>query len=265
MPARVSTAGRVRAANTVCLVEVTEGMGMRSSLFGQEYLEVAPADGFGLQNSKMLKVALAGGSVMARQGSMVAYQGQMSFDYQSSGGIGKMLKKAVTGEGVDLMRVTGQGDVFFADLASEVHVIELDGTDGLSVNGRSVLAFEPTLQHDIKMIGNAGVLGGGLLNTHFTGSGRLAITTHGTPVVLTIDAPTYVDTDAVVAWSASLQTSIQSSFKAMSMLGRGSGEAFQLSFVGQGFVVVQPSENPALPGGQGGGQSGGGMLGRLGG
>jgi uncharacterized protein (AIM24 family) len=196
---------------------------------------------------------------------MVAYQGQVSFDYQSAGGIGKMLKKAVTGEGVDLMRVSGTGDVFFADLAADVHVIELDGTDGLSVNGRSVLAFEPTLQHDIKMIGSAGVLGGGLFNTHFTGSGKLAITTHGTPVVLTIDAPTFVDTDAVVAWSASLQTSLQSSFKASSMLGRGSGEAFQLSFAGQGFAIVQPSENPAPPGGQGGGQGSGGMLGRLGG
>lgn len=243
---------------------------MRSSLFSQEYLESASPDGFGLQNSKMLKVALAGGTVMARQGAMVAYQGQVSFDYQSAGGIGKMLKKAVTGEGVDLMRVSGSGDVFFADLASDVHVIELDGSDGLSVNGVSVLAFEPTLQWDIKMIGNAGMIGGGLFNTYFTGSGKLAITTKGTPVVLTVDAPTYVDTDAVVAWSASLQTSIHSSgFKPMAMLGRGSGEAFQLAFSGQGFVVVQPSENMLRGGGQNtGGQGGGGvggMLGRLGG
>ncbi len=243
---------------------------MRSSLFSQEYLEAASPDGFALQNAKMLKVALAGGTVMARQGSMVAYQGQVTFDYQSAGGIGKMLKKAVTGEGVDLMRVSGQGDVFFADLASDVHVIELDGTDGFSVNGISVLAFEPSLQWDIKMIGNAGMIGGGLFNTHFSGSGKLAITTRGTPVVLSVDAPTFVDTDAVVAWSASLQTSLKSSgFKPMAMLGRGSGEAFQLGFTGQGFVVVQPSENPLRGGGQGGGGQGGGgvggMLGRLGG
>ena len=242
---------------------------MRSSLFSQEYLEAAAPDGFGLQNAKMLKVTLGGGAVMARQGSMVAYQGAIQFDYQSAGGIGKMLKKAVTGEGVDLMRVSGTGDVFFADLASDVHVIEMDGTDGFSVNGVSVLAFEPTLQWDIKMIGSAGMLGGGLFNTYFTGSGKIAITTKGTPVVLTVDAPTYVDTDAVVAWSASLQTSIRSSgFKPMALVGRGSGEAFQLGFSGQGFVIVQPSENPPRTQGQGGGSSGGGvggMLGRLGG
>jgi uncharacterized protein (AIM24 family) len=206
---------------------------------------------------------------MARQGSMVAYQGQVSFDYQSAGGIGKMLKKAVTGEGVDLMRATGTGDVFFADWASDVHVIELDGTDGFSVNGVSVLAFEPTLEWDIKMIGSAGMIGGGLFNTLFTGTGKLAITTRGTPVVLTVDAPTYVDTDAVVAWSASLQTSIHSGgFKPMSLI-RSSGEAFQLSFAGQGFVIVQPSENPPRVAAGGGGQSGGGglggMLGKLGG
>ena len=244
---------------------------MRSSLFSQEYLEAAPTGGFGLQNSKMLKVSLTGGSVMARQGSMVAFQGQVDFDYQSAGGLGKMLKKAVTGEGVDLMRCTGQGDVFFADLASDVHVIELDGTDGFSVNGVSVLAFESTLQWDIKMIGGVGMVAGGLFNTYFTGTGKLAITTKGTPVVLTVDAPTYVDTDAVVAWSASLQTSVRSSgFKPMALLGRSSGEAYQMAFSGQGFVVVQPSENPPRVAGQsGGGQSSGGgvggMLGRLGG
>jgi uncharacterized protein (AIM24 family) len=243
---------------------------MRSALFSQEYLEAASADGFGLQNSKMLKVTLSGGTLMARQGTMVAYQGDVSFDYQSAGGIGKMLKKAVTGEGVDLMRVSGTGDVFFADFASDVHVVELDGSDGLSVNGASVLAFEPTLAWDIKMIGSAGMLGGGLFNTHFTCSGKLAITTRGTPVVLSVDAPTFVDTDAVVAWSASLQTSLKSSgFKASALIGRGSGEAFQLGFAGQGFVVVQPSENPMRGGGQQGGNTGGGgvggVLGRLGG
>ncbi|MCY7372463.1 MAG: AIM24 family protein [Spirochaetaceae bacterium] len=242
---------------------------MRSDLFSPEYLEATATGNFALQNSKMLRVNLNGGAVMARQGSMVAYQGQVTFDYQSAGGIGKMLKKAVTGEGVDLMRCTGQGDIFFADLASDVHVIELDGSDGFSVNGASVLAFEPTLQWDIKMIGGVGMVSGGLFNTYFTGTGKLAITTKGTPVVLTVDAPTYVDTDAVVAWSASLQTSIHSGgFKPMALLGRGSGEAYQMAFSGQGFVVVQPSENPPRVAGQGGGSSGGGMggmLGRLGG
>ena len=242
---------------------------MRSQLFGQA-LPVSSPESFTLQNSKMLRVSMNGGGVMAKQGSMVAFQGDVQFDYQSAGGLGKMLKKAVTGEGVELMRCTGRGDVFFADLASDVHVIDIDPGDGISVNGVSVLAFEPSLQWDIKMVQGAGMVSGGLFNTVFTGQGKLAITTKGTPVVLSVDQPTFVDTDAVVAWSASLQTSIRTGgFKAASLLGRSSGEAFQMGFAGQGWVIVQPAENPPRMAGQqggGGGQPGlGGMLGRLGG
>ena len=238
---------------------------MRSQLFGQA-LPVSSPESFTLQNSKMLRVSMNGGGVMAKQGSMVAFQGDVQFDYQSAGGAMKAIKKAMTGEGVDLMRCTGHGDVYFADQATDVHVIDLDGSQGVSVNGVSVLAFEPTLQWDIKMIGNAGMMGGGLFNTFFNGVGKLAITTQGPPVVLTVDRPTFVDTDAVVAWSASLQTSIRGTgFKPMALLGRSSGELFQLGFSGQGWVIVQPSENPPRGGTAQGGGGGGGMLGRLGG
>ena len=241
---------------------------MRSQLFSQEFLEQSSPDSFALQNPKMLKVRVQGGTVMARQGTMVAFQGDVRFDYQSAGGLGKIIKKAVTGEGLDVMSCTGNGDVFFADQAADVHVFDLDGTDGLSVNGVNVLAFEPQLKWDIKMIGGAGMIGGGLFNTIFTGTGKVAITTKGTPVVLQVDAPTFVDTDAVVAWSASLQTSIRTGgFKPGALLGRASGEAYQLGFSGQGFVIVQPSENPPRAAGAGGGGAAGGiggMLGRLG-
>src|SRR5690606_3855286 len=74
------------------------------------------------------------------------------------------------------------------------------------------------------------------------GHGWVAVTTRGTPVVLSTDSPTYVDSNAVVCWSANLQTSIASSFKLGNLIGRGSGEALQIGFAGQGWVVVQPSE-----------------------
>ena len=65
----------------------------------------------------------------------------------------------------------------------------------------------------------------------------------GPPVVLnTAEAPTYADTNAVVAWSANLQTQLKTSFKAGALIGRGSGEALQVAFHGTGFVIVQPSE-----------------------
>jgi uncharacterized protein (AIM24 family) len=212
---------------------------MRSDLFGQN-LEAATTDRFTLQNSRMLRVAL-NGDVMARQGSMVAYQGEVDFAFQGSGGMGKFLKKAFTGEGVSLMKVTGRGDVFFADDAMEIHLINLEN-DALTVNGRNVLAFDSTLSWDIKRVEGATMMAGGVFNTTFTGTGTVAITAHGSPVVLDVDAPTYADIQAAVGWSTSLSTSLRRTAGAGALIGRGSGEAYQLVFSGQGFVIVQASE-----------------------
>jgi uncharacterized protein (AIM24 family) len=238
---------------------------VRSELFGRN-LEAEQGEAFALQNPRMLRVALDG-EVMARQGSMVAYQGQVDFEYQGAGGIGRMFKKALTGEGVPLMRCRGKGDVFFASYAAEVHLVRLEG-DALSVNGHSILAFEPTLSWDIRRIEGASMFAGGLFNTILQGSGWAAITSHGSPVVLQTDAPTYVDAEAAIAWSANLQTGIHRTMKLGALVGRGSGEAVQLAFSGPGFVIVQPSEGqgvaPHNHGGKGGGGGGGVDLGDFG-
>jgi len=240
---------------------------MQSALFAAENLEKATtAPGMVLQNSKMLKIQL-NGECMARTGAMVAYQGNVQFQALGSGGAAKWLKSKLTGEGVPLMKLTGQGDVFLADRAADVHIIDLAAGDALSVNGSSVLAFESTLNYDIKMVQGMGMLSAaGLFNCVFTGQGRIAITTHGTPVVLTVDQPTYADPQAAICWSASLQTGYHRADQIGlgTLLGRSTGEAFTMSFSGQGFVVVQPSEAP--PGGIAGGQQqqqSGGMLGGL--
>ena len=39
---------------------------------------------------------------------MVAYQGDVTFEHAGSGGMGRMLKKAVSGEGTSLMKIDGQ-------------------------------------------------------------------------------------------------------------------------------------------------------------
>jgi uncharacterized protein (AIM24 family) len=241
---------------------------MRSELFSAENLEKESAQpGLRLQNSKLLKAEL-NGEFMARVGSMVAYQGQVQFEALGSGGIGKFIKSKLTGEGVPLMNVSGRGDVFFADRASDVHLVDLEQGDAISINGSNVLAFESTLQYDIKMVQGMGMLSSaGMFNCVFTGRGRLAITTKGTPVVLTVDQPTYVDPQAAICWSASLQTGYHRADQMGlgTLLGRSTGEAFTMSFAGQGFVVVQPSEEVphGLAGGQSQQQSGGGVLGGL--
>jgi len=241
---------------------------MRSELFSAENLEKESAQpGIRLQSSKMVKVELQG-ECMARTGSMVAYQGQVQFQALGSGGLGKFLKQKLTGEGVPLMKLTGQGDVFLADNAADVHLIDIEPGDALSVNGANVLAFDSTLQYDIKMVQGVGMMSSaGLFNCVFSGYGRIAVTTKGTPVVLNVDQPTYVDPQAAICWSSSLQTGYHRAEQLGigTLLGRRTGEAFTMSFAGQGFVIVQPSEEPpgGLAGVAAGQQQSGGVLGNL--
>ena len=233
---------------------------MRSELFGQN-LEKASDDRLSLQNPRMLKARLDGSELLARQGAMVAYQGQVEFAYEGAGGVGRFLKKALTGEGVPLMRCRGTGDVFLAQDANELHILDLDGDAGVTVNGANVLAFEPGLTWDIRRVEGASALSGGVFNMVFSGTGRLVISAFGTPVVLdTGEAPTYADLQSAVAWSSTLQTRLVRTAGAAALIGRGSGEAFQLSFQGAGFLVVQASEGPVVPV-HNHGNSGGGLFG----
>lgn len=220
---------------------------LNSDLFGQQAAEVSGQGLLAKQNSKMIKASLAGGELFARQGTMVVYQGDARFEHEGvsfdGAGLKKLVKKALTGEGLELMRVTGNGEVFFADMAADVHIIELDN-DKLSVNGMNILAFSASLAWDIEMIRSAGMVAGGLFNTTLSGSGQVAVATQGAPVALDVgSAPTYADPDAVVCWSAGLRLDVQSSMTFKDLFGRGSGEGAQLSFTGQGMVVVQPAEN----------------------
>jgi len=220
---------------------------MRSSLMTNAERSAEPGS-FLLQNERMLKVDLAGtgGFFYAKQGSMVAYQGDVDFAYEGSGGLAKMFKKALTCEGMSLMKVSGSGDVFLAQNADEIFILELEN-ESVTVNGTNILAFESTLTWDINRVEGASMMSGGLFNTTFTGTGALAVTAYGTPVVLDVDVPTYVDIQAAVLWSTSLQSTIRKTAKLGAVIGRGSGEAYQLGLVGRGIVVVQASEGHPLP------------------
>ena len=234
---------------------------MHSTLFEQANLEVEVSQRFALQNPQMLRVHL-GGDVLAVKGAMVSYQGQIRFDHEKAGSVGKLFKKVVTGEDVSLMRVSGEGDVFFASEAGFVFLIDLTG-DALSVNARNLLAFDSSIEWDIKRVQGAGMLSGGLFNTTLQGTGTVAIHTVGQPVILDCSQqPTFVDVQACVGWSANLVPQVVSSMNVRSMLRGGSGEAFQYAFSGPGFVVVQPSEwtPPQAGGGGGGGFNLGGLL-----
>jgi uncharacterized protein (AIM24 family) len=199
---------------------------------------------FVLENPRLLKIRLDG-AALARQGAMVAYQGEIDFDFEGAG-VGRFFKKVVTGENLQLMRCSGRGDVFLAHDAREIYLIELTG-DGLSVSADNLLAFDDGIEWDINRIQGAGVTAGGLFNTTLRGSGLVAVSCHGTPVTLDTSTPTFVDSGSAVAWSLAATPTVKSSFKAKALIGRGSGELVQLRFDAPGFVVVQASEGPTVP------------------
>ncbi len=235
------------------------------------FQETTAGEQFTLQNKKLLKLNLAYGPIKAKLGAMVAYQGDARFENKGSGGLSKMMKKAVTGEGVNMMDITGSGEVFIADAAQDILVMYLED-DMVSVNGANVLAFSASIADDIQRIGGgmASMAAGGMFNVVLRGTGYVAVTTDGPPVMLDVaSAPTFADPNAVVLWSAGVSMAIKTDTSGglKSMMRGGSGETFQMAFGGQGFVLVQPSEGPlGGPAASGGGSGGsGGLLGALGG
>ena len=231
------------------------------------FREVESQNAFSLQNSKLLKVELYQVTIQAKAGSMVAYQGDVSFEHAGSGGIGRMLKKAVSGEGTRLMKIAGSGEVFLADQAQDVHLIYLEN-DFITVNGPNLLAFDSGIDWDIERVqGASGMMGGGLYNTALSGTGWVAILSDGPPVLLNVaSAPTYADAQAAITWSSGVSTSIKTDFKMKNLVGRGSGESIQMGFTGQGWVLVQPSEGriaAVAPAGGGGGAAASGLGGLL--
>ncbi|WP_439025427.1 AIM24 family protein [Haloarchaeobius sp. DT45] len=209
--------------------------------FTRENAPKEGGDGFQLENGKLLDVALDG-SVMAKAGSMVAYEGDISFDRKSAGGLTGMIKKAATGEGSVMMEATGRGNLYLADQGKKVQILSLDPGEEISVNGNDVLAFESSVGWDIKTIDSiAGAATGGLFNVYLEGPGNVAITTHGEPLVL--ETPVTTDPDATVAWSSAVSPGVKTDRSIKGFLGKSSGETYQLDFASPGgFVIVQPYE-----------------------
>ncbi|MEU6095228.1 AIM24 family protein [Streptomyces sp. NPDC047079] len=216
---------------------------MKGDLFSSDHM-VQPAAGPGMsvQNAKSIRYVV-NGEMLARQGAMVAYRGNLQFERKGQG-VGGMLKRAVTGEGLPLMAVRGQGEAWFAHEAQNCFIVDVEQGDEFTVNGRNVLCFDATLAYRIQTVKGAGIAGGGLFNSVFTGHGRLGLVCEGNPLVIPVSPqqPVFVDTDAVVGWTARLHTSLHRSQSIGSMLRGGSGEAVQLKLEGEGYVVVRPSE-----------------------
>ncbi|RSD26591.1 AIM24 family protein [Mesobacillus subterraneus] len=200
---------------------------------------------FELETARMLEINL-NGQIWSKAGAMISYRGNIKFEREGvlEHGLGKMFKKALTGEGTSLMKATGNGKLYLADQGKKISILNLQN-DAIFVNGNDLLAFEPSISWDIKLMRRvAGMLSGGLFNVRLEGTGMVAITSHYEPLTLLVtpDNPVYTDPNATVAWSGNLQPEFVTDISFKTFIGRGSGESIQMKFSGQGFVVVQPFE-----------------------
>ncbi|MFD4629550.1 TerD family protein [Streptomyces sp. NPDC058284] len=220
-----------------------QGAGVAAAL--QKYREAPTGQRWTQQNEKLIRVDLsvADQPVLARQGSMVLYQGKVEFGYKGAGFAGRIVGNA-TGQEMQLMRCSGRGQVFLAEEGTHLHPIELQG-DAICVSAENVLAFDESLQHEVRRIEGHGIPGGALFVMQFQGTGTVVVKTHGVPVVLPVTPTTFADCHAVVAWSAAAQAIVSSQVRLRSNAYAGStGESVNLQFRGApgNFIVVQPYE-----------------------
>jgi uncharacterized protein (AIM24 family) len=207
---------------------------------------------FRLQGSKALAVDIAGDAVKAKNGAMVAYDGQMAFKKLSGGGEGLrgMVTRRITGEQMEIMEVKGHGTCYFADRASEINLVRLSG-EKLYVEASNLLATEAGLRTGTTFTGLRGASqGNGLFTTTVEGVGQAAIMSDGPAIVLRVQPgmPLQVDPGAYVAHTGHLQQHFQAGVSWRTMIGESSGESFQIRFEGDGLVYVQPSERNTIGG-----------------
>ncbi|MEO0796185.1 MAG: AIM24 family protein [Verrucomicrobiota bacterium] len=200
---------------------------------------------FELETDRFLEVNL-NGSIWMKKGAMVAYNGQIKFTREGilAQGVGNLLKKAVSGEGAQLTKAEGTGQLYLADSGKKVKVLNLQN-EAICVNGNDILAFEMQIDNKIKMMRKvSAMLSGGLFNVRLQGQGMIAFATHFEPLTLQVtpNNPVITDPNATVAWSANLEPTFRKDVSFKTFIGRGSGESFQMEFAGTGFVVVQPYE-----------------------
>ncbi|WP_405777082.1 AIM24 family protein [Streptomyces sp. NBC_00859] len=207
---------------------------------------------FRLQGSKMLAVDMTGDAVKAKNGSMVAYDGQMTFKKMSGGGEGLrgMVTRRLTGEQMTVMEVRGKGTCYFADRATEINLVTLRG-EKLHVEASNLLVTDAGLRTGTTFTGLRGASqGNGLFTTTVEGTGQAAVMSDGPAIVLRVSPqyPLLVDPGAYIAHTGSLQQHFQTGVSFRTFMGEGSGESFQIRFEGEGLVYVQPSERSTIGG-----------------
>lgn len=203
--------------------------------------------------SRAIRIDCARGPVKIKKGTMMSYTGVVSFEKVGvrEQGFNKLMKQGFTSEGLDLATATGNGVLFVADMCKNITLLRLQEGEKIIVNGSDVLAFEDSVQWDVKFLKKTGAMvAGGLANVALTGPGFVAVACHGSPLTfkVTPQQPVSTDPQATVLWSSNLEPKLKVAFDMKKFYRGSSGDSLQMTFEieeGEGFVVVQPyEENP---------------------
>ncbi|NUS12569.1 MAG: AIM24 family protein [Streptomyces sp.] len=207
-------------------------------------------------NSKLVEARIVPGQRMfSQRGAMIAYRGAVAFTPSivgGQGGVMSMIGRRVAGEATPLMTVEGDGTVLFGHGGHHIHAVDLTG-ETLYVEADRLLAFDGSLAQGTMFMGSQGgvrgvirgqATGQGLFTTTLQGKGSVAVMAHGGVFELPVTPgrPVHVDPQAYVAHRGDLRNRLVTAIGWREMVGRGSGEAFQLELSGQGTVYVQASE-----------------------
>lgn len=223
-----------------------------------DHTALAGDERFALQNPQLLRVALDGrAEVLARSGAMVAHTGRVQFTGWTEPGRRSRNRQQQhhpqqqhqarqQPPALDLMRCAGTGTVYLANLAQHLHILDLR-RERLTITSSYVLALDTTIEwRAIDIEGGERISGVGRHSLELSGSGTLVVMTSGLPLVMPVRAGQYVyaDADAVVGWSSALDVQLQAqSSNTEAWRRRGTAtEGWELSFTGDGIVIVQPSE-----------------------
>ena len=201
-------------------------------------------DRFDIVEKRMVRIEVDG-FVWIKRGSLIAYRGHLKFrrervvqteDVRVKSG---PFRSAALREIVPVSKAEGKGILYISDNGKHNQVVRLEG-GSLYVTAENLLAFEPSVSHEVCMVGGVGVLAGGVFMIKLTGSGLVAIGIKGDPLTLRVtpDEPVCTDPASIIAWSDGLWPHLKTDLEIRSVVAHGGGEPIQMLFSGEGYVVV---------------------------
>jgi uncharacterized protein (AIM24 family) len=199
---------------------------------------------FTRESDRMLRIDVDGG-VWLKPGAAIAYRGNIAFERRPTLG-GHSPVDAAFRELTPIVRANGTGRMYCGHHGEHVRIVHLKG-ETIFVVWDELLAFEESLQFEPGMIAHGiGILAGGIVRVKLSGTGSVAIITHGEPLSLEVRPGDSVSTDphATIAWSGGLTPQLKTDLSWRSIFAHGGQEPIQMYFEGDGYVVVQPYEAP---------------------